>query len=341
MMAESISPDVKSWLLEEKDPGPRYLALRDLFSAEYDELQPSCKAAHENSPITEILAQQHPEGYWVKSGAGYYPKYHGTVWSIIALAQCGASAEQDPRIDRACNYLLDHALAKGGQFGYNGTPSGTIDCLQGNLCAALLDLGIEDERLDNAFDWMARSVTGEGVAPNTEKDVPVRYYAYNCGPLFRCGPNNKLPCAWGGTKVLLALSKLPGAKRTPVIERAIEAAVDFFLGVDPVTADYPCGYAPKPSGNWWKFGFPVFYITDILQIAEGLTGLGYGNDPRLSRTLSFIREKGGNDGVWTNEFNYSGKTWVDWGRRGHPNKWVTIRALRVLTSVENRAGNQP
>ena len=46
-----------------------------------------------------------------------------------------------------------------------GAPSGTIDCLQGNLCWALLELGCDDPRLDGAFDWMARTVTGEGMAP--------------------------------------------------------------------------------------------------------------------------------------------------------------------------------
>ena len=38
--------------------------------------------------------------------------------------------------------MLDHALAAGGQFSATGAPSGTVDCLQGNLCWALLELGL-------------------------------------------------------------------------------------------------------------------------------------------------------------------------------------------------------
>jgi hypothetical protein len=34
------------------------------------------------------------------------------VFSIISLAQLGASVEEDERIGIACAYLLDHALAK-------------------------------------------------------------------------------------------------------------------------------------------------------------------------------------------------------------------------------------
>jgi len=88
-------------------------------------------------------------------------------------------------------------LLKTGQFTTNGLPSGTIDCLQGNLCAALTDLGCEDSRLDKAFEWMARTVTGENIAPVKDKKASVRYYAGKCGPNFACGANNKLPCGLG------------------------------------------------------------------------------------------------------------------------------------------------
>jgi hypothetical protein len=98
-------------------------------------------------------------------------------------------------------------------------------------------------------------------------------------------------------------------------------------------ATYPAGYASKPSQNWWKFGFPVFYITDLLQIVEALAALGYGNEPRLSRSIALIREKQDETGRWALEYDYTGKTWVDFGAKKQPNKWVTLRALRVLKSV--------
>lgn len=201
------------------------------------------------------------------------------------------------------------------------------------MLASLLDIGFEDERLDLAVDWMARSVTGEGVAPMGDKSTPVRYYAGKCGPNFACGSNNKQPCAWGAVKVMLAFSKLPDSKRTPLVGKAIQQGLDFLLGVDPATADYPNGWAAKPSRNWWKFGFPVFYVTDVLQIAEALVGLGLDGDPHLANLHQLIRDKAGSDGRWALEYDYSGKTWADFGPRKQPNKWVTLRALRVLAQV--------
>jgi len=332
---DQLKGDSLSWLLEPESPEVRYLAMRHLLDLPPDDSQllAARAAAHREGPIAAILAEMDEAGFWVESSSGYYPKYRGTVWSLINLAQLGASAASDERIARACAYLLDHALAPGGQFTVNGMPSGTADCLQGNMCAALLELGYDDPRLVSAFEWMARSVTGEGIAPMTDRDAPVRYYAGKCGPTFACGSNNKLPCAWGGVKVMLALGLLPATRRTPLIQRAIQQGIDFFFSTDPARADYPSGYSDKPSGNWWKFGFPVFYVTDLLQILEALILLEYGSDPRLANALDILRQKQDAQGRWSLDYDYTGKVWSDFGSKKQPSKWVTLRALRVLKAV--------
>jgi len=329
---ETLNGDTLSWLLEEDQPGVRYLAMRDLLdlSEEDKDLIAAQEQAHQQGPISVILHKMDEEGFWAEPGPGYLPKYRSTVWSIIMLAQLGASIKQDRRIEKACHYLFDHTLTEYGQFSASGTPGSTMDCLQGNMCAAMLDLGYTDPRLDKAFDWMARSVTGDGVAPMGDKSTPVRYYSGKCGPGFACGSNNKLPCAWGAVKVMLAFGKLPKEQGTRSIENAINQGNEFLLGVDPAEATYPTGWSNKPSGNWWKFGFPVLYVTDLLQNVEALVRLGLGHDPRLSNALNFIREKQDSNGLWALEYDYTGKTWVDFGEKKQPNKWVTLRAAWVL-----------
>jgi hypothetical protein len=332
-----VHTETVEWLLQTDSPGIRYLALRDLVVLEeqQDDLIAARFQAHKLGPIANILDAMQPEGYWVDPVAGYYPKYRGSVWSLILLAQLGARIECDERIGRAVDYLLGHSLTENGQFTISGAPSTTVDCLQGNLCAALVDLGCSDPRLDWAYDWMARSVTGEGVAPNTKRQAERRDYAGNCGPEFACGSNNKLPCAWGAVKVMLAFSKLPIENRTSLIEKAIDQGVAFLFSCDPAEAKYPNGWAKNPSGNWWKFGFPVFYVSDLLQNVEALVGLGFGSDPRLYRSLEIIQNKADDLGRWPLEYRYAGKTWLDFGEKKAPNKWVSLRALRVLSSVQN------
>lgn len=331
---DQLKGDPFSWLLESESPGARYLTLRDLLDrpAEDAELQAARRAAHREGPLQDVLAAMQPEGYWEKPGAGYGPKYRSTVWALILLSQLGASPEEDERIRLACDYYLEHALTPGGQISYNGSPAGTFDCLQGNMCRALLDLGVEASRLRKAFEWMARSNTGEGVAPVSERKAEVRYYAYKCAPGFVCGANDRLPCAWGAVKTMLAFARFPAGLRTPLMDRAIDRGVEFLFSVDPATAGWP-GPKEEPNRSWWKFGFPVFYVTDLLQAADALVSLGYGHDPRLANLLELIRSKQDSQGRWMMEYNYTGKTWSTYGVKRKPNKWVTLRALRVLKAA--------
>jgi hypothetical protein len=324
-----------AWLLEKDDPGMRYLALRDLKDLSIDdrELRAARKAAHRQGPIAAVLGAMEDEGYWFNPGPGYSPKYRATVWSLILLAQLGAAVAEDQRIACACAYLLDNNLTEGGQFSTSTAPSGTVDCLQGNMCWALLELGCDDPRLKQAFEWMARTVTGEGIAPLTDKQAESRYYAYKCGPNFACGVNGQLPCAWGAVKVMLAFSQVPVKQRTPLMKRAIKQGIEFLFSVDPASAAYPTRDETKPNRSWWKFGFPVFYIADLLQNVEALAGLGYGCDQRLANALAYIRDKQDERGRWPLEYEY--KTWVNFGPKRRPNKWVTLRALRVLKAALN------
>jgi len=133
--------------------------------------------------------------------------------------------------------------------------------------------------------------------------------------------------------VLLSFGAWPRERRTPLIERAIAHGVDFLLGVDPAAARYPSGYSAKPSSNWWKSGFPIFYITDLLQNIEALANLGHGQDPRLAQALTIIRQKQDTQGHWLLEYDYTGKTWCEFGAKRQPNKWVTLHALRVLKAA--------
>jgi hypothetical protein len=323
------------WLLEPdlSNPGVRYFALKDLLDQPgvARDVLAAQRDVMATGPVPVILAAQAPEGYWVEPGPGYLPKYTSTVWQLIFLAQLGADGH-DPRVRAGCEHILEHGRAPCGGFSANAGMSGVVHCLQGNLVAALLDLDcLGDARLDAAIDWLARSVTGEGIAPAGEKGAAVRYYrSGNSGPGFACSANNQLPCAWGAVKAMLALGKVPHAQRTPAVCAAIETGVNFLLSRDPAVADYPMGWSEKPSQSWFQLGYPIAYVTDVLQNLEALTALGFGNDERLKPALEWLAGKCDPSGRWRLEYTYNGKTWVKIEQKRAPSKWVTLRALRVL-----------
>jgi hypothetical protein len=328
------------WLLERdcNNPEVRYFALLSLLDrpADAPEVQEARRTLMSSGPVPAILAAQQPEGYWVRPGWGYGPKYRGTVWSLIMLAQLGADG-RDPRVARAAEYVLENATSPTGAFSCleNRSTAGAVPCLNGNLLAALLDLGwAEDTRLQCALEWLARVITGEGVAPSSERDAPLHYYrSGSCAPGFCCAANGRKPCAWGAVKVMAALGKLPLEARTGLVHKTIGMGVDFLFSCDPATAAYPTREDTKPSSSWFRFGFPLFYVSDVLQILEVLAGLGHGSDPRLSDALNLVLDKQDELGRWSMDYSYNGKTWVDVEEKRKPSKWVTLRALRVLRAA--------
>jgi hypothetical protein len=319
-----LNADPLPWLLEPDgaNPGVRYFALRDLLDrpAAAPEVVAAQDAVMHTSPVLAILDAQYPDGYWMKPGSIYSPKYRATIWQVPFLAQLGADG-RDERIRRAVEYVFEHGQAESGAFAINGTPSTAIYCLWGNVVRALLDLGYwGDVRLAYAIEQLARSIIGDGYDWYRKGGVQA--------PGFYCSANYGLPCGWGAVRVLWALNAVPAEGRTSVVEAAIKAAVDFLLSYDVARADYP--YKERINSSWFKFGYPLGYVTDVLLNLEALAEAGCGGNPRLSDAIDLVLSKQDDQGRWPMEYSYNGKMWADVERKGEPSKWVTLRAARML-----------
>jgi hypothetical protein len=339
---DALRHDPLPWLLDDAAPAVRHLALRQLLDEAEDapSVASARAAAMQANPIAAILAAQDPAGWWARPGSGYGPKYASTVWALVFLDQLGADGA-DSRIIAGCDYLLDHTQTTGGGFGAVASgearpaPSTAVHCLNGNLVRALVGFGwLDDARVGRAIDWQARAITGEGDIRFYRSSVP--------GPGFLCGANEGQPCAWGATKAILALARIPAARRTRAVERAIAAGVDFLLSRDPAEADYPMGWGnTKPNGSWFKLGFPSGYVTDILQVLEALCEAGAAGDRRLDRAIAWLLAQQDEQGRWANRYAYAGKMFVDIDVPGEPSRWVTLRACRVLKAVAEARGALP
>jgi hypothetical protein len=332
-----LKGDPLPWLLEEETPAVRQLALRQLLDqpADAPAVRQARAAAMQIDPIAAILAAQQPEGFWVKPGPGYTPKYRGTVWQLSFLDQLGADGT-NARVQAACAYVLARSQAQTGGFAsWEGKsreaapppPSLAIHCLNGNLLRALIGFGwLEDARVQQAIDWQARAITGEGFN---------RYYrSGTSGPGFCCAANEHLPCAWGAIKGLLALARIPPERRAPHVQHAIEQGGAFLLSCDPATAAYPAGWGNgQPSPSWFKLGFPSGYGADLLQNLTALCELGFAHDARLEGAVAWLLSQQEPSGRWRNQSTPTGKTWVEIDQQGQPSKWVTLRACAVLKAV--------
>lgn len=306
------------WLLQPDNPSARYLALVHLLDLPADdpEVVSARTAIPGWGPARAILDAQWPEGYWMGPGTGYSPKYKATVWQVIFTAALGASCTE--ALDRASVYLLDHSRLPDGRFSARKTAQGAVTCLNGNLVRAMHQIGFQDPRLDASATALAEMVARDGFRCrfNAPKPFPAR---------MRDG----LPCAWGAIKALGAFAEIPEGERSEEVEKAIEAGIDLLLAGDLARGDYPT--ATEPSPLWLEFGFPLGYTSDLLEALEVLGRLGLGRDPRLAEAVEVVQGKQLGAGYWILE-NTPGNTWASFGRVGEPNKWVTLRALRILKS---------
>lgn len=94
------------------------------------------------------------------------------------------------------------------------------------------------------------------------------------------------------------------------------------------------GYSnTKPSGSWFKLGFPSGYVADVLQVLEGLVEAGHASDARLGRAVDWLLSQQEDPGRWKNRSAYSGKMTADIDAQGRPSTWVMLRACSVLRAA--------
>jgi hypothetical protein len=312
-----LKADPTPWLLEADNPSVRYFALRDLLDHPRDDAEviAAQKAIMASRPVREILEAQYPQGYWIKTGRGYSPKYRGTVWQLMLLADLGTSSND--AIEKACRHVLENSfIPEAGLFSATKAETGTIDCLNGNLLHAFIRLGYTDDpRVREVAQTLAERIAREGL--DCRANSPSRSQR-----------ETWRPCAWGAVKALNAFALIPSHKRSPAMNEAILLGVNLLLGRDLTVADYPSAYG-RVSPFWFRLGFPLAYSSDILEATDVLAQLGYGDDQRLQGAIGFVLAKQDEDGRWPLEHTLN-RTWTKFGRKGEPSKWVTLRALTML-----------
>lgn len=317
-----------TWLLEDNNPSVRYFTLIDIL--EKAENDPEVKKAKEEimkkGVVPKILAKQKDEGYWEDSQKFYTAKYKGTVWQIIILAELGADGK-DAHIRKACEFIFENSLdresngfsvwvsaKKGG-----GRSTGVIPCLTGNLVCSLIRFGyLKDERVQNSIKWITTYQRFDDGIKDTPKDWPYERLVVCWG---------KHSCHMGVVKALKALAEIPVNQRNKEVKNTIEEGVEYLLKHHIYKRSHDLSRVSKPG--WLRFGFPLMYQTDVLEILGILIRLGY-HDERMQEAVELLISKQDDQGKWKLESTFNGRFQTNIEQKGKPSKWITLNALRVL-----------
>ena len=131
----------------------------------------------------------------------------------------------------------------------------------------------------------------------------------------------------GAVKTLKALAEIPENKRTTAVKNTIEKGAEYFLLHHVFKSSHNVSHVPKPG--WLKFGFPLMYQTDALEILKILTNLCY-KDKRMQEAIDIVVSKQDKQGRWILENTFNGRYQVNIEKKGEPSKWITLNALRTL-----------
>lgn len=317
--------EVIDWLLAEDDPSVRFWALQHLKDKNQPdpEVGAARRALMQSPCVKAIMEAQKPEGYWGKKDSMYLPKYTATTHDLLILAELGA--DSTPAIRKAIEFMYSFQRDS-GHFWHNapksekGKASTVTDacCFDGNILYYLIHFGyLDDARTKKLIDFL--------VADHSSKDYgwPCRSYPIHRAEVF---PVN---CYMGAVKVLKALSIIPTSKRSQEVRKIIQEETESIL------TNRVYKYLRGPKGErkdkegWKRFGFPLFYQSDALEVLDVLTSLGI-HDARMKDAIELVEQTRRPDGRWLLKNTYNGKMLCDIEAKGQPSKWVTLRAARVL-----------
>ena len=317
-----------NWLLEKNNPSVRYFTLIDIFdkSKHKNEVIESKKQIMKSRVIQKILEKQNPEGYWFEPENFYIKrKYKGTVWNLIILAEIGAD-EDEKRIKKTCEFILKNSQNKdSGGFAYQslkrrgGADSKILPCLTGNMIWCMIYFGfIDDPRVKKGIKWITTYQRFDDGEQDLPKNFPYKKHI-NCF--------GKHSCHMGVVKTLKALAEIPEEKRSNDVKKTLEIGVEYLLKHNIYKRSHDLSKVSKPS--WLQLSFPHMYQSDILEVLDILTRLGY-KDKRMQDAIDILISKQNQDGTWNLERTFNGRFITNIEMKGKPSKWITLNALRVL-----------
>jgi hypothetical protein len=321
-----LNKDPVDWLLDKENPSIRYWTLKDILGKPEDdsEVINAKKEIMKSHSITTILKNQDPKGFWISVENPYTPKYKATYHQLLILSELGAALTEE--IKKAIEIIFSNYQYNSGHFNFKiiktdrGRKSKLIDgaCLTGNILRALIHFGyLHDERTQKTIKFLIKT---------HENGWPCRAYPIDKGKVF---PEN---CYMGGVKPLIAFSMIPEKERSKDITEIIKREIEIYLENEIFMYLKDEKGERKAKSGWKRFGFPLFYQSDALEVLDVLTKLGV-KDERMGRALDLVLSKQDENGRWNLENTFNGKMWVDIEEKRNPSKWITLKAVRVLKGV--------
>jgi hypothetical protein len=300
----SSNDPVIEWLLD-ADPSIRWQVMRDLTDtpAEIIEAERSRLAAEGWG--ARLLNQQRPDGQW---GDGVTtPFWWSNLYSLLWLRDLGVdpmSARTRTAIDR-----VRSNVTWGHEFGDSPFFEGEVEpCINGRVVALGAYFG---ERSDRLVDRLLSEQLVDG--------------GWNC-EAERGSVRSSFHTTICVLEGLLAFEQAFGA--VSAVTQARSRAQEYLLE-RRLLRKLSTGEIIQPT--WTQFAFPTLWHYDVLRALDYLRAAGARPDARVEEAVATVRARRQDAGRWLLDVRHRNTLYEDLaGTVGAPNRWITLRARRVL-----------
>jgi hypothetical protein len=310
MHTPSANDPVIDWLLD-SDPSIRWQVMRDLTDS------PAEVLAAERSRVTSegwgprLLDQQRPDGQWGDGIAT--PFWWSNMYTLVYLRDLGldpASARARTAID-----LVRRHVTWGPGFGDSPFFEGEVEpCINGRVVALGAYFG---ERSDRLVDRLLSEQLGDG--------------GWNC-EAERGSVRSSFHSTICVVEGLLAFEQAFGA--APAVTEARHRGQEYLLE-RRLLRRLSTGEIIEPA--WTQLAFPPLWHYDVLRALDYLRAAGVPPDGRVEEAVAVVRSRGQGGGRWLLDVRHPDTLHEEVaGTMGAPNRWITLRARRVLDWYEGR-----
>jgi hypothetical protein len=302
--ARSSSDPVIDWLLD-TDPAIRWQVMRDLTDtpAQIVEAERSRVASEGWGP--RLLDLQRPDGQWGDGVAT--PFWWSNMYTLLFLRDLGL----DPRSERARTaiHLVRDNVTWGPEFGDSVFFEGEVEpCINGRVVALGAYFG---ERSDRLVDRLLGEQLADG--------------GWNC-EAERGSVRSSFHTTICVLEGLLAFEQAFGA--APAVTEARRRAQEYLLE-RRLLRRLSTSEVIEPM--WTQLAFPTLWHYDVLRALDYLRSAGVQPDPRVDEAIGIVLERRQSSGRWLLDVRHRDTLHEELaGPVGAPNRWVTLRALRVL-----------
>ena len=295
---------VLEWLLD-SDSSIRWQVLRDLTDTPNDLISAERARVASAGWGRWLLDRQRADGQW---GDGITTPFWWTnMYTLVFLRDLGL----DPASERARTAIdrVRENVTWGPEFGNSPFFEGEVEpCINGRVVALGAYFGVRSDRLVDRL-------LGEQLADG----------GWNC-EAERGSVRSSFHTTICVLEGLHAFEQAFGASAaiTSARARAHEYLLERRLLRRLSTGEII-------DASWKRFAFPPLWHYDVLRALDFLRAAGVPSDQRLEEALALVRGRRQPDGRWRLDVRHKDTLYEDIaGPVGEPNRWITLRALRVL-----------